>query len=68
MTKGRGVSSAEGNEGIYEKCLILGLELRGLIAARQRDMAIKYKDLVFTEQPTMGCLGRAQHSAEEAGQ
>ena len=37
-------------ESIYEKCLIHELELRGFVAEKQQDVAIKYKDIVFTEQ------------------
>jgi GxxExxY protein len=36
-------------EGIYEKCLLRELELRGLAAVNQRLVRIEYKGLVFEE-------------------
>jgi GxxExxY protein len=36
-------------ESIYEKCLMHELMLRGIPAERQRDVNIKYKDIVFAE-------------------
>lgn len=36
-------------ESIYEKCLLRELELRGIVAEKQQDVNIKYKDTVFTE-------------------
>ncbi len=36
-------------EGIYEKCLMQELSLRGLAAVNQRQVKIEYKGLVFEE-------------------
>jgi GxxExxY protein len=36
-------------EGIYEKCMMRELELRGLAAVNQRLVRIEYKGLVFEE-------------------
>jgi GxxExxY protein len=36
-------------EGIYEKCMMRELELRGIVAVNQRLVRIEYKGLVFEE-------------------
>ena len=36
-------------ESIYENCLIHELQLREIVAEKQQDVQIKYKDFLFTE-------------------
>jgi GxxExxY protein len=37
-------------ESIYENCLLYECELRGIQAATQKDVEIRYKDFLFQEQ------------------
>ncbi len=36
-------------ESIYERCLLHELELRGLVAEKQQQIHVEYKDIVFEE-------------------
>ncbi len=40
-------------ESIYERCMMHEMRLRGFIAVQQKEVEIRYKDLVFTD--TLRC-------------